>query len=145
MEKHLGVDIVEQYVIGALDAESVRFVEGHVAHCAPCAKLLQQEAALEVTLHQAGRHLKVVSLSSRRRKIGALVASAAAVLAAGLVLVFSFDREPVPAAQPELRHCIEKATANDCISKGQFDGVITIGPNHEPIIPRYDVTAGAQP
>ena len=68
MTQHLVTDIVEQYVIGALDAESVRFVEGHVAHCAPCAKLLQQEAALEVTLHQAGRHLKVVSLSSRRRR-----------------------------------------------------------------------------
>ncbi len=145
MEKHLVADIVEQYVIGALDADSVRFVEGHVARCAPCAKLLQQEAALEVALHQTVLHTRVVSLSSRRRKIGALVASAAAMLAAGLVLVFSFDREPVPSAQPELRHCIEKSTATDCISKGQFDGVITIGPNHEPIVPRYDVTAGVQP
>ena len=145
MEKHLVADIVEQYVIGALDAESVRFVEAHVARCAPCAKLLQQEAAIEVALHETARHRKVVSLSSRRRKLVALVASAAAVLAAGLVLVFSFDREPAPAAQPGLRHCVEKSTASDCISRGQFDGVITIGPNHEPIIPRYDVTTGVRP
>ena len=33
MTRHLVADIVEQYVIGALDAESVRFVEGHVAEC----------------------------------------------------------------------------------------------------------------
>ncbi len=143
--KHLVADIVEQYVIGALDAESVRFVEAHVAQCASCAKLLQQEAALEVALHETVRHTKVVSLSSRRKKVGAVVASAAALLAAGLVLVFSVDREPAPAAQPELRHCMEKSTAPDCISRGQFDGVITIGPNHEPIIPRYEVTPGVRP
>jgi hypothetical protein len=145
MEKHLVADIVEQYVIGALDAESVRFVEGHVARCPPCAKLLQQEAALEVALHETVRHTKVVSLSSRRRKTVAVIASAAAVLAAGLVLVFSLEREPSPAAQPGLRHCVEESTAPDCISKGQFDGVITIGPNHEPIVPRYDVTPGVRP
>ena len=92
MNKHLVADIVEQYVIGALDSESVRFVEGHVAQCPACAKLLQQEAALEVALHETAQHRKVVSLSSRRRRIGAVVASAAAVLAAGLALVFSIER-----------------------------------------------------
>ena len=145
MNKHLVADIVEQYVIGALDAESVRFVEGHVAQCPPCARLLQQEAALEVALHETARHRKVISLSSRRRRIGAVVASAAAVLAAGLVLVFSLDGEPSPSAQPHLRRCVEASTASECISQGQFDGVITIGPNLEPIVPRYDETPGVRP
>ena len=145
MNKHLVADIVEQYVIGALDSESVRFVEGHVAQCPACAKLLQQEAALEVALHETAQHRKVVSLSSRRRRIGAVVASAAAVLAAGLALVFSIEREAPPAAQPKLRRCVDAATASECISQAQFDGVITIGPNLEPIVPRYDVTPGVRP
>lgn len=145
MNKHLVADIVEQYVIGALDAESVRFVEGHVAQCPPCAKLLQQEAALEVALHEVVRRKKVVSITSRRRRIGALVASAAAVLAAGVVLAFSIEREPPAAAQPKLRQCVDATTATECISQGQFDGVITIGPEGEPIVPRYDVTPGVRP
>jgi len=145
MTRHLVADIVEQYVIGALDAESVRFVEGHVAQCAPCAKLLQQEAALEVALHETVRHTKVVAITSRRRRVAALVASAAAVLAAGLALVFSLGSEPSPSSQPKLRKCVDATTATECISQGQFDGVITIGPRGEPIVPRYDVTPGVRP
>jgi len=145
MTRHLVADIVEQYVIGALDAESVRFVEGHVAQCAPCAKLLQEEAALEVALHETVRLTKVVSLTSRRRRIAAVVASAAAVLAAGVALVFSLAGEPAAASQPKLRQCVDATTATECITQGQFDGVITIGPRGEPIIPRYDVTPGVRP
>ena len=145
MTRHLGGDIVEQYVIGALDAESVRFVEGHVAQCAECAKLLQQEAQLEVGLHETARLKNVVSLSSRRRRTVAVVAAAAAALAAGLVLVFSIDAEPPAAAQPKLRRCVDESTASKCISQAQFDGVITLGPNGEPIVPRYDVVPGAAP
>lgn len=145
MTRHLVADIVEQYVIGALDAESVRLVEGHVAQCAPCAKLLQEEAALEVALHETVRHTRVVSLTSRRRRIGAVLASAVAVLAAGVALVFSLGTEPPPSAQPKLRQCVDATTATACISQGQFDGVITIGPNREPIVPRYDVTPGVRP
>lgn len=146
MTRHLVADIVEQYVIGALDAESVRFVEGHVAQCAPCAKLLQQEAALEVALHETVRHrTNVVAITSRRRRVAAMVASAAAVLAAGLALVFSLGSEPPAASQPKLRQCVDATTATECISQGQFDGVITIGPRGEPIVPRYDVTPGVRP
>ena len=145
MTRHLVADIVEQYVIGALDAESVRFVEGHVAQCVPCARLLQQEAALEVALHETVRRTKVVAITSRRRRVAALVASAAAVLAAGLALVFSLASEPSPSSQPKLRQCVDATTATECISQGQFDGVITIGPRGEPIVPRYDVTPGVRP
>lgn len=146
MNKHLVADIVEQYVIGALDADSVRFVEGHVAQCLPCGKLLQQEAALEVVLHEMVRSPRVISLETRRRRrTGAVLASSAAMLAAGLVLVFSLDGDPPLAGQPGLRRCVDVSTASECISQGQFDGVITIGPNLEPIVPIYDVTPGARP
>ena len=138
MHRHIGADVVEQYVMGALDVESSRFVEGHVAQCAECALMLQNEAALEVAMHEVAALKKVVSLSARRRKIGALVASAAVALAAGLVLIVSVDHQPSPTERPALRHCIEASTARDCILRAQFDGVITIGPDRQPIVPLYD-------
>lgn len=140
--KHLSADIAEQYVIGALDAESVRFVEGHVAQCAECASLLQQEARVELALHEVGSMGSVVSLASRRRRVGAVVFSAVAAIAAAVVLVVVTDSEPPAAAQPALRSCTDPSTASQCIEQAQFDGVITIGPRGEPIVPRYEV-AGA--
>lgn len=144
MQQHLAADLVEQYVIGALDPASARFVEDHVAACAPCAALLQREAQLEVALLETAQH-RIVSLSARRRRrVVAAVASAAAVLAAGVALVFSLS-SPSPSKPPRLRECVDAATAAQCISEAQFDGVITIGPDRELIIPRYDVTSGGQP
>ncbi len=138
MQRHIGADVVEQYVMGALDVESSRFVEGHVAQCAQCATMLQNEAALEVAMHEVAALKKVVSLSARRRRVGAAVASAVLAMAAGLVLIVSVDHEPPHDKRPALRHCLEVSTARDCISQAQFDGVITIGPDREPIVPLYD-------
>lgn len=144
MQKHLVTDIVEQYVIGALDPESVRFVEGHVAQCPACARLLQEEAALEVQLHELGHDGQVIALSSRRRRTGAVLASVA-VLAAAVVAFFLVESQPPASAQPRVRRCEDVSTASACISKAQFDGVITIGPDREPIVPRYELTPGVQP
>ena len=143
--RHIGADVVEQYVMGALDVESSRFVESHVTQCPHCAALLQNEAQVEVALHEVASLKKVVSLSSRRRRMTALVASAA--LAAGLVLVVSGDHAPRLQNRPGLRQCTEASTARDCISQAQFDGVITIGPDREPIVPRYELVSaqGALP
>lgn len=138
MQRHLGADVIEQYVMGALDLESSRFVEGHVAACPACALMLQREAELELKLHEVAAMKKIVSLSARRRTFGALVASAAVALGAGLVLLVSVDHQPPPETRPVLRQCTEASTARDCISRGQFDGVITIGPRLELIVPRYD-------
>ncbi len=147
MQRHIGADVVEQYVMGALDLESSRFVESHVAQCPECAACLQREAAIEVAMHEVGAMKKVVSLSARRRRAGALVASAAVALAAGLVMVLSVDRPPPSDKRPVVRQCIDKAGAADCISRAQFDGVITIGADGEPIVPRYDLVSpeGAVP
>lgn len=141
LTKHLSPDIAEQYVIGALDAESVRFVEGHVAQCGPCAALLQQEARVELALHDVAAMGKVVSLSSRRRRVGAVVLSALAAAAAAVVLVVTQTEQggPPRAEQPKLRTCSDPSTASRCIEQAQFDGVLTIGPRGEPIVPRYDV------
>ena len=139
MQRHIGADVVEQYVMGALDVESSHFVEGHVAQCTQCALLLQREASLELALHEVASMKKAVLLSARRRKFGAIVASAALALAAGLVLVVSVDHQPPADKRPLLRDCTEAATARECISRGQFDGVITIGPERELIVPRYDL------
>ena len=145
--RHLGADVVEQYVMGALDVESSRFVESHVTQCPQCASLLQTEAQVEVALHEVASLKKVVALSSRRRRLTALAASAAIALAAGLVLVVSVEHGPRLENRPVLRQCTEASTARDCISQAQFDGVITIGPDREPIVPRYELVSaqGAVP
>lgn len=137
--KHLSADIAEQYVIGALDAESVRFVEGHVAQCEPCATLLTREARVELGLHEVASMGNVVSLSARRRRAGAIIVSAAAAIAAAVIVVVVTSSEPPSGAQPKLRTCTDPSTASRCIEEAQFDGLLTIGPRGEPIVPRYDV------
>lgn len=145
MQQHLVADIVEQYVIGALDAESVRFVEGHVAQCPACARLLEEEAQLELSLVEVAKMGRVVSVTSRRRRMGALAASVLA-LAAGVAVVFDLSSEPAETARPQVRRCDDTTTASACISKAQFDGVITLDAEGQPIIPRYDVAStGGQP
>lgn len=140
MQKHLVGDIVEQYVIGALDPESVRFVEGHVAQCPACAQLLQAEARVELSLHEVASMQRVVSLSSRRKRVTALVAAVAAVLLG--VVAFGGLWPQSGSAPPSLRDCSEPSTSRSCIDRAQFDGELTIGPRGEPIVPRYDVSGG---
>ncbi len=145
MQRHLGADVVEQYVMGALDVESSRFVETHVAQCEACARVLQEEAMLEVALHEVASLKKVVSLADRRRRrLGAVAASAAVAAAAALVVVLSFERPPPHEKSPRFQNCTEASTARDCISRAQFDGVITIGPNRQPIVPRYDLVGSSE-
>lgn len=145
MSNHLTGELLEQYVIGALDADSVRFVEGHVAQCPACAGVLQREAQLEVSLHEVA-HRQVVSLDARRRRRVRAALASVALLAAGLLLSFALTPGPGASSAPALRRCDDAVTAKDCISRAQFDGVLTIGPGGEPIVPRYDVTpSGAEP
>lgn len=137
MQRHLVGDTVEQYVIGALDPESVRFVEAHVAQCEPCARLLREEAQLEVTLYRLAEG-GVGQQRPSRKTVGALVASVVA-LAAGVALVVVLRTEPETTARPAVRRCDDVA----CISKAQFDGVITLDGDGQPIVPRYDEPGGA--
>lgn len=91
---HLGADELEQYVLGALEAEAIRRVEWHARGCSSCAEALAEEARLETALRElvpAVRRApaKVVRLPDRpvakpRRSDGtpgALAAAAAILLA----------------------------------------------------------------
>jgi len=91
---HLGADELEQYVLGALEAEAIRRVEWHVRGCVPCAQALAEEATLETTLRELvpvvrRAPAKVVKLPDRRAgqrrptagTPGALAAAAAIALA----------------------------------------------------------------
>jgi hypothetical protein len=34
--------------------------------------------------------------------------------------------------------CDQAASPSECLARGQFDGVITIGPDRQVVVPRYD-------
>lgn len=141
MHRHLSTDLVEQYIIGALDAESSRFVEGHVAMCPACAKALQKEAAVELALFEVASRGSVVSLAARKRRVGAVVASVAAALAAAAAVVLvNFESEGTVQSAPTLRKCVDSSTMNDCLTQAQFDGVLSVDSRGELVVPRYDVT-----
>jgi hypothetical protein len=138
MATHLSTELIEEYVIGALEGDSARFVEAHVEGCEACAALLAKEARLEAALHQVADLSNVVSLSAKRRRRWPL-AAAGAVLAAGLVVVVGLAERPPPVEKaPRVRECTGAQDPGDCVAQGQFDGVITIGPDKQLLVPRYD-------
>lgn len=143
MGRCLSPDVVEQYVIGSLDPDSARFVDTHVGGCRACAAMLAREAKLEVQLHEVAELSRVVPLSSRRRRAGAAVLSVAAALAAGVVLLVTFEREPPADEAPRIARCEDPGSAAACIERAKFDGVITIGPGNELVVPRYDAVPTA--
>ena len=143
MASHLTEDLVEQYVIGALEGDSARFVESHVEACADCAALLAKEARLEVALHEVADLSNVVPLGAKRRRRWP-VAAAVGALAAGALVVVGLGERPPPAEKaPQVRDCDAAEDPSGCVARGQFDGVLTIGPGKQLVVPRYDeVPAG---
>lgn len=136
--KHLTTDLVEEYVIGALDADSARFVEAHVEGCADCAALLAKEARLEAALYEVGELANVVPLAARRRRRWSLAALGAVAAGVALAVVGFAERPPPPEKEPRILRCADATNPGECMARGQFDGVITIGPDHELLVPRYD-------
>lgn len=134
---HLTTDLVEQYVIGALEGDSARFVEAHVGACPACAALLAKEARLEAALHDVADLANVVPLKARRRRLS--LAAAGAAMAAGLLALVSLsDRPPPKEKEPRILRCEGTTNPGECVARGQFDGVITIGPDNQLLVPRYD-------
>jgi anti-sigma factor RsiW len=85
MSDHLSQDLLEAYVIGALDVIEASDVERHVARCSACAVLLEREAALEVAFTAVvampkPSRLPRVRVGHLSAAAGAAVAMAAAVL-----------------------------------------------------------------
>ncbi|MCC6335277.1 MAG: zf-HC2 domain-containing protein [Myxococcales bacterium] len=139
MASHLTPDLVEQYVIGALEGDSARFVEAHVEGCADCAALLAKEARLEAALYEVGELANVVPLAAQRRRRRLSVAAAVVAVAAGLLLVVGLsERPPPPEKRPRVLECTAEKDPGACVARGQFDGVITIGPGNQLLVPRYD-------
>jgi len=144
---HLTPDELQDFVIGSLDSPSSQRLEAHVERCEACAKELAREARLEVSLLEVGEGLqppaRVHVLEDRRkRRLRTATFSALGVAAAAaLVVVFSVER-PTPGGKgPSINHCTDPHQAADCIAQGEFDGVISIGPDRQLIVPRYDAVA----
>jgi anti-sigma factor RsiW len=137
---HLVPEELEHYVIGALDQAGAARVEAHTASCATCAAALQSEARLEVGLLQLAAQPAPLQAFRRRARVAVAVSALAA--AAGLALVFSsvlrVDGRPQP--PPRVERCDQSSAPTDCLARAQFDGVLTIGPNQEVVVPRYEQT-----
>ncbi|MEW5740612.1 MAG: zf-HC2 domain-containing protein [Myxococcota bacterium] len=139
MATHLTRELVEEYVIGALEGDSARFVEAHVEGCAECAALLAKEARLEAAMYEVGELANVVPLAGQRRRRRLSVAAAVVAVAAGLVLLVGLtERPPPPEKSPRILECGGVEDPGACVARGQFDGVITIGPGNQLLVPRYD-------
>ena len=82
---HLTRAQAEQYVLGALEPSHAARLEAHVVDCSPCAQLLQQEAALELSLHALARRPLVTAEEAGAWVVGALAPEAAAALEAHVV------------------------------------------------------------
>jgi hypothetical protein len=144
---HLTPDELQDFVTGSLDPAASRRLEAHVEGCEACAKELAREARLEVSLLEVGDGLQpaaqVLALEDRRkRRLRTATLSALGVaVAAALVVVLSVER-PTPGGKgPSINHCTDPHRAADCIAQGEFDGVISIGPDRQLIVPRYDAVA----
>lgn len=135
MSGHVTAEDLEQYVVGALDTASAAWVEAHASACAECAAALRTEAALEIALFEVA---ELPPPARRRRARVATVVTALGALAAGVVWVVALRPGPAGEAQPRIARCEDVRSAADCIARAQHDGVLTIGPNHSLLVPRYD-------
>lgn len=138
MTKHLTPDLAEEYVIGALEGDSARYVEAHAEACPDCAALLAKEARLEAALYEVGALANVVPLAARRRRRWSIAALGAAAAAAVLLVLGLAERPPPAEKEPRILKCDGATNPGECMAQGQFDGVITIGPDNQLLVPRYD-------
>lgn len=143
MSGHVTPDTLEHYVIGALDATSARWVEAHAAGCEACAAALAAEARLELALFEvAAAPPSLEGRRARRARFAAAAVTGFSALAATVAWLLWVDRPPPPGGHPQVVRCTEVSSAEDCIARAQFDGVLTIGPDERLVVPRYE-TQGA--
>lgn len=134
---HIDPEQFEQYVIGALGDEAASALEAHTASCQTCAAALQREAQLELGLMEVAALPVPLSARRPRRFIAATALSLAA--AAGLAFFANLERPPPAEGAPRLARC-DVSGSSECVARAQFDGVITIGPDHQVLVPKYEVT-----
>lgn len=137
---HATPEALEAWVLGTLEPAEAEALEAHTLECAACAQALAHEAAFEQRLHAlavAPRSRAVTRLSRAQRPAlyaATLMAAAAAVTLFLRVQPLRFDHEP------KVVQCHDAS----CEAKARFDGVLSLGPDGELKVPRYeDVPGGA--
>lgn len=138
MPGHVSPDDLEQYVIGALDAASASWVEAHAARCEACAKALASEAQLELSMFEVAALPAALGGARQRRARIAATLTGLTALAAGVLWLFSVERSPPENGHPRIVRCADTRSAAECIAQAQFDGVLTIGPDSQLVVPRYE-------
>jgi anti-sigma factor RsiW len=144
MSGHLNPEGLEQYIQGALDGDEARALEAHAGSCARCAAALQREARLELGLLEVARApVSLRAFRGRRARLGA----AAAVLAATAAAALAFLVQPRPALDgpPRLVRCEDPRQASECLASAQYEGLLTIGPDDQLVVPRYDQAPRGNP
>jgi anti-sigma factor RsiW len=143
MSGHLTPEALELYILGALDAEPSLALEAHAATCTACAAALQREARLELGLLEVAR--APASLQGfRRRRLQLGVAGLAAAAAAAVLLLLVQPRA-TPDGQPRLVRCEDPRQASECLAGAQYDGLLTIGPDNQLVVPLYDASPRGAP
>jgi anti-sigma factor RsiW len=137
---HVNPDQLEQYVLGTLEGGDAAALEAHAASCESCALALQREARLELGLQDlAALPTPAAARPAPRRRVRVAVATFFAA-AAALGLFAWPSAAPSPSQAPAVRRCDEATAPSDCVARAQFDGVLTIGPDRQVVVPRYDET-----
>lgn len=138
MSSHPTPEQLEQYVLGALDGAGGLELEAHLGACPACTAALAREARLELGLAEAAR-LPTPLLARRRRWVGVAAAGSGLAAAAAAALVLGwFEAAPRPDRAPMVLRCDQAHAPGECLARGQFDGVIAIGPGRQVVVPRYD-------
>ncbi len=139
-DTHVKAEQLESYVTGSASPVDEKAIEAHVAQCPMCAGALAREARLEVLFAEVGSGLPpAVQVPGRfLRWIAAGVGTAAALIAA-LLLAFLSPRWALDqGSRPEINRCNDAHSAAKCITQGLFNGEVSIGPDQQLIIPRYE-------
>lgn len=138
---HPTTEVLERYVIGALELLEQAEVEAHAASCARCAAALQREAALELRLMEVAA---VAPPPGQRalpaRVTGALVGLSMAV--AAVLAAVMYVPPPPAAGAPRVVRCDDPGSAADCAARAGYEGVISLGPHDEIVVPRYEQVPG---
>ncbi len=138
MSGHPHPEAFEHYVLGLLDAGAQGELEAHLGACPACAAALAREARLELALMEVAR--APVSLKATRARRLRLGAAAAAVAAAAAAVLLVVGTPPGGEQRPRLVDCSDPRSADACLAGAQYDGLLTIGPGNELVVPRYDAS-----
>jgi hypothetical protein len=145
LDVHLTASQLEQYVIGALEPAAVVHLERHVESCELCALALRREAALELKLAEVALDTSPAPLARPFPvRLTAAVLGLSMAAAALLAAVLYVPGQSVDGS-PRLVRCSDPTSAAACVARADYDGLLSVGPNDEVVVPRYDQLPEATP